>query len=108
MANLVIRNFAHFRNIHFQICDQLKHPVALSIFGNAATVVSLVFLGVPLIEGVSTSNARIFLYFVGPLVGIGFSLVVASTFTRLCSSAMPQKSGGNIATYLILSGTNVL
>ena len=104
---MAIHNCAYFINIHFQICDQLKYPVTLSILGNAATVVALVFLGVPLIEGVSISNARIFLYFVGPLVGIGFSLVVASTFSRLCSSAMPQKSGGNIATYLVLSGTNI-
>ena len=100
-------NFVCFSITLFQICDRLKYPVLLSIFGNTATVLALVLLGVPLIKDVSNFYVSVFLFFAGPLIGIGFSLVVVSTFSRVCSTVSEKRqSDGNITTYLVLSGTS--
>ena len=94
--------------MQFQICDHLKYPVLLSIFGNTATVLALVLLGVPLIkdEDVCNSDVSVFPFFAGPLVGMGFSFVVVSTFSRICALTLSEKCDRNIRAYLVISGKN--
>ena len=90
--------------MQFQICDSLKHPVALSILGNTTTVLALILLGVPLTKEVPKYYVSAILFVAGPFIGIGFSFVVVTTFSRVCNLTVSKKNDQSVSTYLVLSG----
>ena len=85
-----------------QICDKLRYPIIVSIFGNTSMAIAFLFLGPVSFIPVETELSAI-QGMVG-LAGLGHGLLLASSFVRAQKGALTLGYGDNITTYLMISG----
>ena len=88
--------------IALQCCDNLTHPVIISILGNVLMAVAFLLVGpVPFLDLTSSKNV---LFICAVLIGFGNGQTLVSTFSRANSSALRQGFASDMRTYLVVAG----
>ena len=95
-----------FIRIPFQVCDKIRYLTIVSIIGNIFMATAFILIGpvpfiplepsVPLIQGVMA------------MFGLGYGMVMVSTFGRSQRAAIRKGYNDDMDTYLIISGYNLL
>ena len=95
-----------FIGILFQVCDKIRYLTIVSIIGNIFMATAFILIGpvpfiplepsVPLIQGVMA------------MFGLGYGMVMVSTFGRSQRAAIRKGYNDDMDTYLIISGYNLL
>ena len=91
--------------IHYytlQLCDKTTYPTLISLIGNVVMALSFLFFGPAPFFKVGTSTGLI--QGMSCLGGIGYALVMVSTFSRAQSDALKRGFANDIETYLLISG----
>ena len=90
----------------FQICDKIRYLTIVSIMGNIFMVTAFILIGplpfIPLEPSVSLIQG------VMALFGLGYGMVMVSTFGRSQRAAIRKGYNDDMDTYLIISGNYLL
>ena len=93
-----------FPFIYFQLCDKTNHPTIVSVAGNMIMASSFLFFGPAPFFSIEPQTSLI--QGMSGLGGIGYALVIVSTFSRAHSAAIDCGLPDNIETYLMISGND--
>ena len=90
--------------IYIQICDRIKYPTLLTLLGHLIMSAAYILIGpAPFLDGVVSNSANL-AYCVATMIGISWSLVGVSSFTRALRVARTLGYCDDMNTNLNLAG----
>ena len=89
-----------------QVCDKTNYRTLISCVGNMVMVITCLFIGPAPFFNLPTNMGLI--EGMAGLGGVGYALVMVSTFSRAQSEVLRKGFSDDIETYLMISGTTII
>jgi hypothetical protein len=92
---------------YLQICDRIKYPVIVSVLGNVLMLTGFLLVGpAPFITSLVLTTDLV--KGVAVIIGVGYSMIMVSTFGRSQAAAIRNGYHNDLDTYLFISSNIII